>query len=175
VLEQAVPRGTLQRRTGHTTSVTIAGERFHLTANAGDDGRLSEVFLRWGKQGSTRAGLMDIYALAISVGLQHGIPLVDLVHQGLDLWFAPQGRTDDPQIPRVRSVADWVAHRLAIDWLPEAERAAEGILTVQEREERAHGWMAVEDAKFTATVAPDDEFAAFLEEISFGLGTPPRT
>jgi hypothetical protein len=56
--------------------------------------------------------------MALSVGLQHGVPLAELARQGLDLWFAPGGYTDDPQIPRVRSIVDWVCRRLAIDWLP---------------------------------------------------------
>lgn len=128
----AVQRHMPRLRTGHTTAVTIARERFYLTANGREDGSLGEVFLRWGKQGSTPAGLTDIYAVALSVGLQHGVPLVDLVHQGMGLHFVPYGATDDPDIPYVRSVTDWVARRLAIDWLPYSERAAEGIYTADE-------------------------------------------
>jgi hypothetical protein len=109
-----------RQRTGLTTSVTIGGETFRMTANGREDGTLGEVFISWGKQGRTKAGLMEIYAIALSVGLQHGVPLADLVHQGLDLYFVPNGHTDDPDLPRVRSVADWVARRLAIDWLPYA-------------------------------------------------------
>jgi ribonucleoside-diphosphate reductase alpha chain len=70
---------------------TIGGERFHLTADGREDGSLGEVFIQWGKQGQTSAGLMDIYAAAWSVGLQHGAPLSDLVHQGPDLYFVPNG------------------------------------------------------------------------------------
>lgn len=77
--------------TGHTTSVTIGGERFYLTANGHDDGSLGEVFIQWGKQGSTGAGLMDIYAVALSVGLQHGVPLIELITPGLDLYCVPDG------------------------------------------------------------------------------------
>jgi hypothetical protein len=62
-LQQHMPR----RRTGITTSVTIGGERFYLTTNGCDGGSLAEVFIQWGKQGSTAAGLMDIYAVALSV------------------------------------------------------------------------------------------------------------
>jgi hypothetical protein len=130
------------RRTGVTTAVTIGGERFYLTANARKDGGLGEVFISCGKQGQTQAGLMDIYAVALSVGLQHGVPLLDLVHQGLDLYFVPNGHTDDPDIPRVRSVVDWVARRLAIDWLPYKVRATEGIFTVDERVNAAGDWLA---------------------------------
>jgi ribonucleoside-diphosphate reductase alpha chain len=121
----AMPR----RRAGHTTAVTIGGERLRLTANAAADGSLGEVFIHWGKHGSGPAGLMDLYASALSMGLRCGVPLADLVRSGLGQRFAPDGRTDDPDIPRAGSVADYVARRLAIDWLPLDERASLGIYT----------------------------------------------
>jgi ribonucleoside-diphosphate reductase alpha chain len=126
-----------RRRTGHTTAVVIGGEQFYLTANAAADGGLGEVFIRWGKHGSDQAGLMDLYASALSMGLRHRVPLGDLIRSGLDLRFAPAGQTDDPDIPRVRSVADYVARRLALDWLPTAECARLGIYTRADRADRA--------------------------------------
>lgn len=172
-----------RRRSGHTTAVTIGGERFYMTANGRGDGSLAEVFIQWGKQGQTQAGLMDIYAVALSVGLQHGVPLLDLIHQGLDLYFVPNGHTDDPQLPRVRSVVDWVARRLAIDWLPYDVRAAEGIFTMAERESVAADWLAAETAKIPALqaqvpsedpAANTDEWEAFRAELAGGIGSPHR-
>jgi ribonucleoside-diphosphate reductase alpha chain len=174
VTQRHMPR----RRTGVTASVTIGGERFYLTANGREDETLGEVFIQWGKQGQTGAGLMDIYAVGLSVGLQHGVPLLDLIHQGLDLYFVPNGHTDDPEIPRVRSVVDWVARRLAIDWLPYEIRAAEGIFTVDERVTAAGDWLATEAAKIPAaptsasSADPDDMSAAFLADLAAGIGTP---
>lgn len=139
-----------RRRTGLTTSVTIGGETLCMTANGREDGTLGEVFISCGKQGRTQAGLMDIYAIALSVGLQHGVPVIDLIRQGLDLYFVPNGHTDDPDLPRVRSVVDWAARRLAIDWLPYQVRAAEGIFTVDERVSAADDWLATEAAKISA-------------------------
>lgn len=135
--DRAVQQHMPRRRIGQTTSVTIGGERFYLTANGRADGTLGEVFIQWGKQGSTGAGLVDVYAMALSVGLQHGVPLAALIRQGLDTWFVPNGRTDDPDIPRVRSVVDYIARRLAIDWLPREQRAGLGVLTMDERTARA--------------------------------------
>jgi ribonucleoside-diphosphate reductase alpha chain len=122
-----------QRRAGHTTVVTIGGEQFCLTANAATDSSLGEVFIQWGKHGSGAAGLMDLYASGLSMALRYGVPLADLVRSGLGLRFTPDGCTDDPDIPRVGSVADYVARRLAIDWLPAEERASLGIYTRAER------------------------------------------
>ena len=125
-----------RRSFGHTVTVTIGAERLCVTANQDEDGSLGEVFIRWGKHGSSGAGLLDTYAAALSAGLRHRIPLPDLIRPGLGLWFAPNGRTDDPEIPRVRSAVDYVTRRLAIDWLPYPDRAALGVFTPAERGER---------------------------------------
>lgn len=137
-----VQRHLPRRRSGHTTSVTIGGELLHLTANEGPDGRLAEVFVRWGKQGTSGAGLIDTYSTALSAGLAHRVPLADLIRPGLGMWFTPNGHTDDPDLPRVRSVVDYLARRLAIDWLPYPDRAALGVFTLTERVEQARTWMA---------------------------------
>jgi ribonucleoside-diphosphate reductase alpha chain len=121
------------RRAGHTTAVTIGAERFYLTANQHDDGGLGEVFVHWGKHGSSGAGLVSTYAIALSMGLRHRIPLAELIRPGLGQYFLPNGRTDDPEIPRVWSAVDYIARRLAIDWLPYPDRAALGIYTLAER------------------------------------------
>jgi ribonucleoside-diphosphate reductase alpha chain len=140
-----VRRTMSQRRSGHTTTVTIDTERFWITANQHDDGSLGEVFIHWGKHGSSDAGLAHTYAIALSLGLEHQVPLADLVRSGLDQVFVPNGHTDDPEIPRVRSAVDYIARRLAIDWLPYPDRAALGVYTVTERVQRAGAWMATQE------------------------------
>ena len=126
-----------RRRSGHTTAVTIDSERFCLTANQRDDGSLGEVFIHWGKHGTSSAGLVSTYAIALSVGLAHRVPLAELIQPGLDQYFMPNGRTDDPEIPRVCSAVDYIARRLAIDWLPYSDRAALGVYTLAERVRRS--------------------------------------
>ena len=106
-----------------TKSVTIAGECLRLSTNARADGSLGEIIIQWGKNGTAGAGLVGTYAAALSLGLQHEVPLVDLLRQGLGLRFVPAGRTDDPEIPWAHSIPDYVARRLAIDWLPHHQRA----------------------------------------------------
>lgn len=125
--DEATGRQLPGRRARHTTAVTIGGERIYLTASPGDDDALGEVLIQWGRKDTSSAGLMDTYALALSAALQHHVPLRELVRQGLGLHFAPDGHTDDPDIPWVRSIADYIAQRLAADWLPADERAALGI------------------------------------------------
>jgi hypothetical protein len=131
-IQQHMPR----RRSGHTTVVTIGTERFYLIANQRGDGSLGEVFIHWGKHGTSGAGLASTYAIALSVGLQHRVPLAELIRPGLGQYFTPNGRTDDPEIPRVCSAVDYIARRLAIDWLPYSDRAALGVYTLTERVRR---------------------------------------
>jgi ribonucleoside-diphosphate reductase alpha chain len=173
--DRAVQQHMPKRRSGHTTAVTIGAERFYLTANARDDGSLGEAFIQWGKQGTTGAGLMDIYAAALSIGLQHRVPLVELVRQGLNLHFVPNGHTDDPQIPRVRSVIDYIARRMAIDWLPYEKRAELGIFTVDERVDQARAWMAPRTPKccrYSRALGGDAGLDAFRWDLATGIGAP---
>ena len=128
-----VQRHMPRRRGGHTTAVAIGAERFFLTANQREDGSLGEVFIHWGKHGTSSAGLISTYAVALSMGLAHRVPLAELIRPGIDQYFTPNGRTDDPEIPRVWSAVDYIARRLAIDWLPYPDRAALGVYTPAER------------------------------------------
>jgi ribonucleoside-diphosphate reductase alpha chain len=133
VTVSGVQRQMPRRRSGHTTAVTIGAERFYLTANQRGDGSLGEVFIHWGKHGTSSAGLVSTYAIALSMGLAHRVPLAELIRPGLDQYFMPNGRTDDPEIPSVWSAVDYIARRLAIDWLPYPDRAALGVYTLTER------------------------------------------
>jgi ribonucleoside-diphosphate reductase alpha chain len=112
---------------GYTLPFTVGGERLRLTAGSREDGTLGEVALSWGKHGSTTAGLADAYATAVTAGLEHGVPLPELLRSGFGRRFAPGGSTDDPEISRAVSVLDYVARRLALDWLPAADRGALGV------------------------------------------------
>jgi ribonucleoside-diphosphate reductase alpha chain len=119
-------------RRGTTSSFQIAGTEFVVIANAGADGSLGEVFATFGKEGSTAAGLMDLLSIAISLGLQQGVPLEMFVAKFKDQRFEPMGMTDDPDIPDATSVGDYLARRLAHDWLDVDARAGLDLLTPAE-------------------------------------------
>ncbi len=97
-----------------------------------DDG-LGEVFLKMSKQGSTLAGVMDAFSVAISIGLQYGVPLETFVAKFTNMRFEPAGMTDDPDVRIAQSVMDYIFRRLALDYLPYETRAELGIFTAEER------------------------------------------
>jgi ribonucleoside-diphosphate reductase alpha chain len=104
-----------------------------MTAGAYADGTLGEVFLKLGKQGSTLAGVMDAFSIAVSIGLQYGVPLQTFVEKFTNLRFEPAGMTDDQDIRMAQSMMDYIFRRLALDYLPFEERAALGLYTAAER------------------------------------------
>jgi ribonucleoside-diphosphate reductase alpha chain len=116
-----------------TTSFSVAGAEGYMTAGSYPDGGLGEVFLKLGKQGSTLAGVMDAFSIAISIALQYGVPLEAFVSKFVNMKFEPAGLTDDPDVRMSQSIMDYVFRRLALDYLPEEKRAEFGIYTADER------------------------------------------
>lgn len=85
------------------------------------------------KQGSTLAGVMDAFSIAVSLGLQHGVPLSTFVRKYTNMRFEPAGITDDPDLRIASSLVDYIFRRLAVDYLSYEERAELGVLTSAER------------------------------------------
>jgi ribonucleoside-diphosphate reductase alpha chain len=134
VVEHRATRKRLPKsRPSVTTSFTVGGAEGYLTAGSYPDNGLGEVFLKLGKQGSTLSGVMDAFSIAVSIGLQYGVPLETFVTKFTNLRFEPSGLTDDPDIRMAQSMMDYIFRRLALDYLPFDERAALGIYTAAER------------------------------------------
>ncbi|QIK74362.1 vitamin B12-dependent ribonucleotide reductase [Nocardioides piscis] len=121
-------------RVSRTTSFTVGGAEGYMTSGAHDDGELGEVFLKLGKQGSTLAGVMDAFSIAVSIGLQYGVPLETYVSKFTNLRFEPAGLTDDPDVRMAQSLMDYVWRRLALDYMSFEERSALGIYSAAERQ-----------------------------------------
>ncbi len=122
-----------KQRMSRTTSFTVGGAEGYMTSSEYVDGRLGELFLKLGKQGSTLAGVMDAFSIAISIALQYGVPLETYVQKFTNLKFEPAGMTDDPDLRMAQSVIDYVFKRLSLDYLSFDERAELGIHTAAER------------------------------------------
>jgi ribonucleoside-diphosphate reductase alpha chain len=105
----------------------------YVTAGSYPDNGLGEIFLKASKQGSTLSGIMDAFSIAVSVGLQYGVPLEDYASKFINMKFEPSGMTDDPDIRFASSIVDYVFRRLALDHLTWEQREALGIRSIQER------------------------------------------
>ena len=120
-------------RPSMTTSFSVGGAEGYMTAGAYADGALGEVFLKLGKQGSTLAGVMDAFSIAVSIGLQYGVPLETFVEKFTNLRFEPAGMTDDADVRIAQSMMDYIFRRLALDYLPFETRSGMGLYTASER------------------------------------------
>jgi len=122
-----------KNRPATTTSFTVGGAEGYMTASRYPDDGLGEIFLKMSKQGSTLAGVMDAFSIAISIGLQYGVPLETYVKKFVNMRFDPAGLTDDADVRMAQSMMDYIFRRLALDYLSYEQRAALGIYTAEER------------------------------------------
>ncbi len=167
VVEKVIYRPTRRRlpkrRASQTTSFTVGGAEGYLTAGAYPDGGLGELFLKFGKQGSTLAGVMDAFSIAISVGLQYGVPLETYVDKFTNQRFEPAGLTDDPDVRMSQSIMDYVFRRLALDYLDFDTRS---MTTRTSAEERAR---QLETGSYEPVTDEDEE--EYDEEIQQDVAT----
>ena len=137
VVERVVAEPVRERlprsRTSRTFEFRVADCKGFVTVGEYADGRPGEIFVRVSKQGSTLAGIMDAFAISLSHGLQHGVPLTAFVEAFVGMRFEPAGMTDDPDIRITSSLMDYLFRKLAVMYLDADERAGLGILTTDER------------------------------------------
>ncbi|MCC6719599.1 MAG: TSCPD domain-containing protein [Acetobacteraceae bacterium] len=115
------------RRSGYTQKAAVGGHKVFLRTGEYGDGTLGEIFVALHKEGPAFRGLMDNFAVAVSLGLQHGVPLADFVEAFTFTRFGPAGTVEgDAAVGRATSLLDYVFRNLAVNYLnrtdiPEAE------------------------------------------------------
>ena len=129
IVEKVVYRPHRQRLPDERPSVThkfsVAGHEGYLHIGLYPETSLpGEIFITMAKQGSTIAGLMDSFATAISLALQYGVPLEDLVQKFGHVRFEPSGFTNNRQIPIAKSITDYIFRYMALKFLPAPDAAA---------------------------------------------------
>jgi ribonucleoside-diphosphate reductase alpha chain len=133
ILVGAVRERLPRKRTSTTFSFRVADCEGYVTVGEYEDGRPGELFVKVSKQGSTLAGIMDAFSIAVSLGLQHGVPLSTYVRKYANMKFEPSGMTDDADLRIATSLVDYIFRRMALDYLSATEREELGILSVGER------------------------------------------
>ena len=124
-------------RPARTTSFQVGESEGYITAGEYPDDGIGELFLKVAKQGSTLSGVMDAFAIAVSIALQYGVPLETYVSKFINMKFEPSGMTNDPDIRFASSLVDYVFRRLALDYLTPEQRESLGIRSIEERKQYA--------------------------------------
>jgi ribonucleoside-diphosphate reductase alpha chain len=115
-------------RTAITHKFEISGHEGYITVGLYPDGQPGEIFLKMAKEGSTVSGLMDTFATTVSVALQYGVPLRDLVNKFAHVRFEPSGFTGNAEIPIAKSIVDYIFRWLGSRFLSPDEKANLGLI-----------------------------------------------
>jgi ribonucleoside-diphosphate reductase alpha chain len=106
------------RRKGYTQKATVGGHKVYLRTGEYEDGRVGEIFVDMHKEGAAFRSLMNNFAIAISIGLQYGVPLEEFVEAYTFTRFEPSGMVDGNDAIRMStSVLDYIFRELAISYL----------------------------------------------------------
>ena len=164
-------------RPARTVSFSVGGAEGYMTASSYPDNGLGEIFLKMSKQGSTLAGMMDAFSIAISIGLQYGVPLEQYVQKFTNMRFEPAGLTDDPDVRMAQSIMDYIFRRLALDFLPTETREGLGIFTAEERADQVAGSYGSQPAAIEAVEAVVESLAqsAAVEQVDEPVEQKPTT
>jgi len=157
-------------RSGQTVSFAVGGAKGYVTSGCYPNADLGEMFVKMSKQGSTLAGVMDAFSIAVSIALQYGVPLETYVAKFVNMRFEPSGMTDDPDVRIATSVVDYLFRRLALDNLSQDKRADLGIFSVAEREAQveATDYSNSRSSEVVVALAPDTATAP----VSFAVDAP---
>ena len=132
VVKGAVKRELPRKRKSQTYEFHVSNAKGFFTVGEYEDGTPGELFISVSKQGSTLAGMMDSFAIAVSHGLQYGVPLKSYVKTMKSRNFAPSGITDDPEIRVASSITDYIFRRLALDYLSFDDRLEIGLASLDD-------------------------------------------
>ena len=155
-----------------THHFSVGGHDGYVTVGLYPDGRPGELFFRVTKEGSTVNGLMDSLGISMSMALQHGVPLKDLVRKLAHLRFEPAGATNNPKIRFAKSIPDYVARWLALEFLTEDERRAIGLEGAAEGNGNGHLPAPAGGGKATPTHPSTVKFETrALDAFSGGAGS----
>lgn len=115
---QSLP--TTRRSTTH--KFQIMGHEGYLTIGLFDDDRPGEIFIKMSKEGSTLSGMVQAFTRAFSLALQYGLPLEEAVTRFKNMRFEPMGSTSNPDIPEAKSIIDYVARYLELNYVAAPDR-----------------------------------------------------
>ncbi len=122
VYKEAARRRKLpDERPALTHKFSVAGHEGYLTVGLFEDGQPGELFIKMNKEGSTLSGVMDMFAMSMSMNLQYGVPLRVLCAKLAHSRFEPMGMTTNSEIPMVKSIMDYIARWMALKFLTKDE------------------------------------------------------
>jgi ribonucleoside-diphosphate reductase alpha chain len=134
-----------------THKFSVARHEGYLNVGLYKDGSPGELFITMAKEGSTVGGMMDAFATAVSLCLQYGVPLEDLVRKFSHQRFEPSGMTDNRDVPMAKSIVDYIFRWLGLEFLGEEYRQKH----LPNRQENTKTPRKTKESNTTKTAAPE--------------------
>ncbi len=131
-VQPAVRRKLPDEHEAITHKFSVGGHEGYITVGKYEDGAPGEIFITMAKEGSTISGLMDSFATMTSLALQHGVPLQLLVDKFSHTRFEPSGFTQNPEIPMVKSIMDYIFKWLTIKFLNRESQVEASVIKLDE-------------------------------------------
>ena len=154
-IQESVNRrfGMPDRRKGYIQKATIGDHKVYLHTGEYEDGKIGEIFIDTSKEGELVKALMNNFAIAISLGLQYGVPLDEFVSAYVDTKFEPSGKVyGNDRILSASSILDYIFRELAISYL--------------NREDLAHTPSISTNEKFEENIEEQNQFLKIVKDIT---------
>ncbi|MFZ0213643.1 MAG: vitamin B12-dependent ribonucleotide reductase [Candidatus Acidiferrales bacterium] len=135
-----------------THKFNVGGHEGYLTVGMYDDGAPGEIFIKMAKEGSTLSGIMDGFALSVSIALQYGVPLRALIDKFVNARFEPSGFTGNRQIPYAKSIIDYIGR-----WLGGKFISSDYLVQMDAAEDAPAAKAAVADPPAVVVARPAEE------------------
>ena len=164
------PRAVRHRLQDERASIThkfsIAGHEGYVTVGLYPNGQVGEIFIKMAKEGSTVSGLMDAFATAISISLQHGVPLKVLCEKFAHTRFEPSGWTGNEQIGYAKSLMDYIFRWLNLRFLSGTQLSLFASLTPHAEQLPAPPTMIPETEEEEDEAISQGQMARLAEEVA---------
>lgn len=155
------------RRKGYIQKATVGGHKVYLHTGEFDEGTLGEIFIDMHKEGAAFRSLMNNFAIAISIGLQYGVPLEEFVDAFVFTRFEPAGAvTGNDRITKATSILDYIFRELAVSYLARDDLAELG-------DNVSHDGLGNGESEIQSQTAPLPEEAAQIISRGFSRGQIP--
>lgn len=177
----SIRRRLPKKRDGFTQEARIAGQKIFVRTGEYEDGSIGEIFIDMHKAGSTMRGMLDAFAVAVSLGLQHGVPLEKYVNSLTFTRFEPSGVVDHPNIKMATSVIDYIFRLLGMEYLertdfvqnpPKKEELRATINRERRKNWQDHQQETKEEALNKEFQAPQSNVENNLDAIRASSGAP---
>lgn len=168
-LSRIVERKTLPaKRRGYTIKGKVGGQPLFLRTGEYGDGTIGEIFIDMAKEGATMRSLLNSFAIAVSVGLQYGVPLEEFVDKFIFTRFEPSGIVDHPNIKNATSVLDYVFRVLAYEYLDRDDL----VHIIDEEKQSSSATSAQRELSQVRVTAPQLKTTATPKEVKLAPAKP---